>query len=63
MRAGVTDKCELYYIYDGTSLDHHWASGPEARDHAASSSCAASPHGGTIPAAPAGRVRGGAGRP
>jgi hypothetical protein len=39
---GVTDKCELYMM-----LDHHWTSGPEARDHAACSSCAASPHGGT----------------
>ena len=40
---GVTDKCELYMM-----LDHHWTSGPEARDHAACSSCAASPHGGTL---------------
>jgi hypothetical protein len=53
-----------YIIYDGAaSLDHHWTSGPEARDHAASSSCAASPHGGTFPAAPAGGVRGGADGP
>lgn len=54
----VTDKCELYMMM----LVHHRTSGPEARDHAACSSCAASPHGGT-PAAPAGGVRGATGGP
>ncbi len=58
---GVTDKCELYMLDDGTSLDHHWSSGPEARDHTAL--LLRSLTGGHFPAAPAGGARGGAGGP